>query len=126
MVDSINKFMVSLNHNPKKTYLSSDSICISDHSFTTLEHVHTPEFLNSIKCSGIPNHLITLKVGVPIMLLRNIDQSSGLCNGTRMIITRLRDRVIEAKVLSGKKTGEKLFIPRMILTPSDVRIPSKF
>ncbi|XP_047270422.1 ATP-dependent DNA helicase PIF1-like [Capsicum annuum] len=100
--------------------------CMSDHSFTALEHVHTPKFLNSIKCSGIPNHSITLKVGVPVMLLRNIDQSSGLCNGTRLIITKLGNRVIKAKILSGKMVGEKVFIPRMSLTPSSAGIPFKF
>ncbi|OIT30628.1 hypothetical protein A4A49_52816 [Nicotiana attenuata] len=126
MVESINEYMISLNHSPQKTYLSSDTVCMSDHSFSALEHVHTPEFLNSIKCSGIPNHSITLKVGVPVMLLRNIDQSSGLCNGTRLIITRLENRVIEAKVLSGNMAGQKVFIPRMTLTPSDARIPFKF
>ncbi|XP_016490040.1 uncharacterized protein LOC107809860 [Nicotiana tabacum] len=101
MVESINEYMVSLNRNPEKTYLSSDTICMSDHSFSALEHVHIPEFLNNIKCSRIPNHSITLKVGVPVMLLRNIDQSSGLCNGTRLVMTRIENRVIEAKVLSG-------------------------
>lgn len=126
MVESVNDYMVSLNHSLDKSYLSSDKICMSDHAFTSLDHVHTPEFLNSIKCSGIPNHSITLKVGVPVMLLRNIDQSSGLCNGTRLIITRLGIRMIEAKVLSGKKAGDKVFIPRMSLTPSDARIPFKF
>ncbi|XP_075106828.1 uncharacterized protein LOC107832100 [Nicotiana tabacum] len=75
---------------------------------------------------GIPNHSIALKVGVPVMLLRNIDQSSGLCNGTRLIITKLENRVIEAKVLLGKMAGDKVFIPRMTLTPSDTRIPFKF
>ncbi|KAM3270137.1 hypothetical protein P3S67_030043 [Capsicum chacoense] len=75
MVELINDFIVPLNHNPEKKYLSSDTVCMSDHSFTALEHVHTPEFLNSIKCFGIPNHSITLKIGVPVMLLRNIDQS---------------------------------------------------
>jgi len=34
----------------------------------------TPEFLNSIRTSRLPNHKIKLKVGSPIMLLRNIDQ----------------------------------------------------
>ncbi|XP_016500204.1 uncharacterized protein LOC107818681 [Nicotiana tabacum] len=126
MVESINKYMVSLNHSPEKTYLSSDTVCMSDHSFSDLEHVHTPEFLNSIKCSGIPNHFITLKVGVPVMLLRSIDQSSRLCNGTRLIITRLGNRVIEVKVLMGNMAGQKMFIPRMTLTPSDARIPFKF
>ncbi|XP_075103802.1 uncharacterized protein LOC142161721 [Nicotiana tabacum] len=66
------------------------------------------------------------KVGVPVMLLRNIDQSSGLCNGMRLIITRLGNRIIEAKVLSGNMAGQKVFISRMTLTPSDARIPFKF
>ncbi|PHT31422.1 hypothetical protein CQW23_27759 [Capsicum baccatum] len=105
MVESINDFMVLL-YNPEKTYLSSDTVFMSDHSFTALEHVHTPKFLNSIKCSEIPNHSIKLKVGVPIMLLRNIGQLLGLCNGMRLIITRLGNRVIEAKVLSGKMAAE--------------------
>ncbi|KAM3361987.1 ATP-dependent DNA helicase pif1 isoform X1 [Capsicum galapagoense] len=76
MVESINQYMISLNQIPKKSYLSSDKICGSDQTYSALEHVHTPEFLNTIKCSGVPNHAITLKVGVPVMLLRNIDQSA--------------------------------------------------
>ncbi|KAM3281828.1 hypothetical protein P3S67_027475 [Capsicum chacoense] len=126
MVGFVNEYMVSLNPNPEKTYLSSDMICMSDHAFTCLDQVHTPEFLNSIKCLGISNHSITLKVGIPVMLLRNIDNSSRLCNGTRLVITRLGNRVIEAKVLSGNMAGEKVFIARMTLTPSDVKIPFKF
>ena len=46
--------------------------------------LYGPELLNSINCSGLPPHKLILKVGVPVMLLRNIDQSSGLCNGTRL------------------------------------------
>ncbi|KAG5610801.1 hypothetical protein H5410_022082 [Solanum commersonii] len=126
MVESINQYMITLNHNPEKSYLSSDKICRSDHTYSALEHVHTPEFLNNIKCSGVPNHSITLKVGVPVMLLRNIDQSARLCNGTRLIVTKLGNQVIEAKVLSGQMVGQKVFIPRMTLTPSDSRIPFKF
>nr|XP_016446998.1 PREDICTED: ATP-dependent DNA helicase PIF1-like isoform X2 [Nicotiana tabacum] len=65
------------------------------------------------------------KLSVPVMLLRNIDQS-GLCNSTRLIITRLGNRIIEAKVLFGNIAGQKVFIPRMTLIPSDARIPFKF
>ncbi|KAH0691484.1 hypothetical protein KY289_018842 [Solanum tuberosum] len=126
MVESINQYMISLNHNPEKSYLSSDKICKSDHTYSALEHVHTLDFLNTIKCSGVPNHSITLKVGVLVMLLRNIDQAAGLCNGTRLIVTKLGNQVIEAKVLSGQMVGQKVFIPRMTLTPSDARIPFKF
>ncbi|XP_019255349.1 PREDICTED: uncharacterized protein LOC109233979 [Nicotiana attenuata] len=126
MVESINEYMISLNHSLEKSYLSSDTICCSDQTYSALEHVYTPEFLNTIKCSGVPNHALTLKVGVPVMLLRNIDQSAGLCNGTRLIITKLGNQVIEPKVLSGHMAGQKVFIPRMTLTPSDARIPFKF
>ncbi|XP_069145988.1 uncharacterized protein [Solanum lycopersicum] len=68
----------------------------------TLEHVHTPEFLDTIKCSRVPNHSINLKVGVPVISLRNIDQTTVLCNGTRLIVTKLGNQVIEAKVLSDR------------------------
>ncbi|KAF1881115.1 hypothetical protein Lal_00023148 [Lupinus albus] len=35
----------------------------------------TTEFLNSLRTSGLPNHKIKLKVGTPIMLLMNLDQT---------------------------------------------------
>ena len=60
------------------------------------------------------------------MLLRNIDQFSGLCNGTRLMITQLGTHVVEAKVISGSNIGQKVFIARMTLTPSDSRLPFKF
>ncbi|XP_052114494.1 uncharacterized protein LOC107481416 [Arachis duranensis] len=102
--------------------------CKSETQTDVAATVHTPEFLNGLKSSGLPNHEIKLKVGIPIMLLRNIDHSSGLCNGrgTRLIITQLGKRVIEAKVITSSNAGQKVFIPRMNLSPSDHRIPIKF
>ena len=31
------------------------------------------------------------------MLLRNLAQSQGLCNGTRLIVTKLQPNIIDAK-----------------------------
>jgi len=62
--------------------------------------VFTSEFLNEINCSGIPNHRLRLKVGVPIMLLRNIDQDNGLCNRTRLQVIDLKKNVICGAVLT--------------------------
>jgi ATP-dependent DNA helicase PIF1 len=44
------------------------------------------EFLNTLQFSDIANHKLEFKVGVPILLLRNLNQSIGLCNGMRLII----------------------------------------
>lgn len=60
------------------------------------------------------------------MLLRNIDQSKGLCNGTRLQVVRMAPHVIEAKIISGSNVNDVVYIPRMKITPSDIRIPFKF
>lgn len=44
------------------------------------------EFLNTLCPSGLPPHLLKLKVGMPIMLLRNMNAARGLANGTRLIL----------------------------------------
>ncbi|XP_042005880.1 uncharacterized protein LOC121754618 [Salvia splendens] len=126
VVDEVNQFMISLDQSPGRVYLSSDSNSKSDFTSNGLAEIHSVEFLNSLKCSGTPNHELLLKVGTPVMLLRNIDLSNGLCNGTRLIITRLGDYVLEGRVLGGHNIGHKVLIPRMSLIPSDPRLPFKF
>ncbi|XP_019184286.1 PREDICTED: uncharacterized protein LOC109179180 [Ipomoea nil] len=53
-VDSINQYMN--DHNPAEggTYLSCDSVCKSDSNVDILADLHTPEFLNGLRCSGVP------------------------------------------------------------------------
>ncbi|XP_057763551.1 uncharacterized protein LOC130984017 [Arachis stenosperma] len=126
VVEEVNNYMLSLNVNEMKTYVSSNSACFKDGANNTFESIHTPEFLATIKSSGLPSHELQLKKGCPVMLIQNIDHSAGLCNGTRLIVTRFGNKVIEAEVLSGNNAGEKVFIPRMTLTPSDARLPFKF
>ncbi|XP_057418957.1 uncharacterized protein LOC130744693 [Lotus japonicus] len=106
--------------------LSCDTPCKSDEDSCVNAEWFTSEFLNDFKCSGIPNHAIKLKVDVPIMLIRNIDQAAGLCNGTRMIVNALTKYIIVATVLNRNKMGETTFIPRMSLTSSNFDIPFKF
>jgi ATP-dependent DNA helicase PIF1 len=50
------------------------------------------------------------------MLLRNLNQSLGLCNGTRLIVTNLGQNIIEAVIIIGTHTCEKIYIPRINLT----------
>ncbi|KAH1147779.1 hypothetical protein GYH30_042763 [Glycine max] len=99
-------------------YLSSDLVdkseTIEDSYFQSI----TTEFLNSLTTFGFPTHSIKLKIGSPIMLLRNLDQNQGLCNGTRLVVTRLAKHVIATEIISGKNIGFSVYIPRMSMSPS--------
>jgi ATP-dependent DNA helicase PIF1 len=57
--------------------------------------------------------------------MRNIDQSDGLCNGTRLIVSKLADHVIEATVIGGINHGNVIYIPRMDMSPSQSPWPFK-
>ncbi|XP_072074105.1 uncharacterized protein [Arachis hypogaea] len=61
MVDEINNYMMSLNPAEAKTYYSSDTTCQTDANNDILTSIRTLEFLNTIRCSGVPNHELTLK-----------------------------------------------------------------
>jgi len=126
IVEKINDYMLDMVPDEEKVYLSYDSPIHRNLNDDHIDNVHTPEFLNTITASGLPNHKLRLKVGVPVMLLRNIDTRYGLCNGTRLVITRMGRYVIEGRVISGSNVGEQVFVSRLSISPSDVRIPFKF
>ena len=70
--------------------------------------------LNNIR-EGLPPHEIKLKVNAIVMLIRNLSITDGLCNGIRLKITKLFKYNIEAEIITGEKSGNKVFIPRITL-----------
>jgi len=102
-----------------KSYLSCDTLS-NTNNYGRFNDMEPLELLYSLKISGLPNHCSDLKVGAPVILLRNLNQSIELCNGTRLIVSKLGDRVIEAKVISGSKVRETILIPNIDLTPSNL------
>ena len=79
-VDEINSYMLSQIDGEAKEYLSLDSVCKTSKNRSYQVDLLTLEVLNALNCSDLLNHRINLKVRVSIMLIRNIDQSFGLCN----------------------------------------------
>ncbi|OMO99938.1 DNA helicase PIF1, ATP-dependent [Corchorus olitorius] len=65
------------------------------------------ELLNKVSLPGVPSHELRLKIGCVVMLMRNINQVAGLCNGTRLVILQLTPFLIEARIVSGDHFGDK-------------------
>lgn len=100
-----------------RTYQSVDSLDVQD---TVRDVDELPvEALQSINLPSLPPSQLNLKVGAPIMLLRNLCPQEGLCNGTRMVVISLRTRCIEARLLGGDFDGQLRVIPRIKLCATD-------
>ena len=60
-----------------RTYLSFDSVSSSTENLENLDVLYPTEFLNQLDLPGLPHHKLVLKVGTPVMLIRNLNQSVG-------------------------------------------------
>ena len=120
-VDNNNAMILARFPGVEKVLLSADSVESEEADFQP----YPIEYLNSLKAGGLPLAKLALKVGCPVMLLRNLDPSIGLCNGTRLIVMEIGERVLKCRIISGdrKFAGNIVFIPRISLTPSAENLP---
>ncbi|GJS37586.1 ATP-dependent DNA helicase PIF1-like protein [Tanacetum coccineum] len=112
-VDSINDMLIDRFPGEEKVYYSFDEVEDDTHNYYPLE------FLNSLNMSGLPPHHLRLKIGCPIILLRNLDLANRLCNGTRLICKRFDHNVINAEIAVGQHAGVRVLLPRIPLAPSE-------
>lgn len=117
---SINDKILDLLSTPSKSYISADSNLSDDFN----DQLNYPvEFFNSLSPSGFPPHKLTLKVGSVVMLIRNLDRKKKLCNGTRLIVTELKNHCIVAKKIVD---DEEVIIPRIELYYQENDMPFAF
>eukprot|EP00267_Zea_mays_P048853 XP_020401468.1 uncharacterized protein LOC109943072 [Zea mays] len=112
-VDMINMRMIDRFQGEQMMYHSFDTAMDDPNNY------YPSEFLNTLTPNGLPPHVLKLKVGCPIMLLRNIDPGNGLCNGTRLVVRGFQKNSIEAEIVLGQHAGMRIFLPRIPLCPSD-------
>ena len=73
------------------------------------------EYINTLYTNGLPQHELKLKENAIVMLIRNLNVKEGLCNGTRLKIKKIGERIIECIILTGDKVGETVLLPRITL-----------
>jgi len=73
----------------------------------------------------LPPALLCLKVGSPVILLRNLDPGEGLCNGTKMVVLNVKRKVLQYKIISKDRRfrGKVMLIPRIRLLPNAETLP---
>jgi hypothetical protein len=83
----------------------------------------TREVMATMNCGTLPLSVLRLKIGAPVILLRNLDPVHGLCNGTRMTILRASTQCLEVRLNDGSFDGEERLIYRTKLTSNEEDFP---
>jgi len=84
------------------------------------------EVLQAVDLSSLLPGKLMLKVGAPVILIRNIAPDQGLCNGTRLAVTALRKYTIVGRILGGAFHGQERVIPRIKLHSNDEALGFRF
>ena len=90
-VHKINEAILKLIPGSEETFYSIDQVNDQDARIPI-------EIANKLNPQGMPLHVISLKLGSIIMLLRNLNPAEGHCNGTRYIVTNMAKHMIEAVI----------------------------
>nr|GEX03438.1 ATP-dependent DNA helicase PIF1-like [Tanacetum cinerariifolium]GEX14622.1 ATP-dependent DNA helicase PIF1-like [Tanacetum cinerariifolium] len=124
--DIINTQVLSALNEREHVYLRSDDATPHGNDGGETKLLYPNEYLNTLNFGGLPPQGLELKLGVPIILLRNLNLTGGLCNGTRIIVTQLLNQVIEASIITGTRISEKVFLPCISLINRDLQMPFVF
>ncbi|CAA0821401.1 PIF1 helicase [Striga hermonthica] len=110
-VDEVNKKLINEFPGDLVEYLSFDRVENPSHE------AEYGDIINSLTPSGLSEHRLSLKKNAPVILLRNLDPTEGLCNGTRLICKKLDKNVIYAEIAVRDFSGKSVFIHRIPFEP---------
>jgi hypothetical protein len=118
-VDDVNGRILRAFPGDAEVFYSADAVEQEAGADEDPTHNYPVEYLRTLKPAGLPPGELRLKVGCPLILLRNLAPKQGLCNGTRMVLLDMRSCVLQVRIIGGEHDGEIAFIPRISLIPSN-------
>lgn len=121
-VDAINEMAISLFPGSQRVYTSTDTIVDTDDPDSAMA-TYPVEFLQTLHPSGMPSHNITIKIGMPLIVLRNLDPENGMCNGTKVFVVAIYQRSILVKRYV--QNAMAFLIPRIHAFTNDTDYPFK-
>jgi len=71
-----------------------------------INYVYPAEFLQQLNTGRLPSAFLYLKVGCPVILLRNLNPE-GLYNETRIVVLNVRIKVLQYKIISKNRRFEE-------------------
>ena len=102
---------------------SADTVRNEDGSDNINDNLYPTELLNSLNIQGFPLCKLGRKINASLILLRNFDINSGLCNGTTLQILSINHKVVKVKITNESYIGNIGLTPRIDLTPSETSLP---
>ncbi|CAA0806960.1 PIF1 helicase [Striga hermonthica] len=112
-MDEVNSKLVATFPGELVEYLSFDEVVNPSHA------AEYGDLITSLTSSGMPEHRVQLKVNAPVILLRNLDPTEGLCNGTRLVCKKMDKNLIHAQIAVGDFLGKDVFIHRIPFEPPE-------
>ena len=120
-VAEFNGYLIDQMAGQLQTSLAADT---SDINQNEEQHDELPvEYLHSLSLSGLPPAQLQLKLGAPVILLRNLDPKQGLYNDTRLTLTRLGQRCLKGQILTRSFAAQRKLLPRIKLTTTEGEYP---
>ena len=113
-VDEINRIMGSKLPGEPYKLTGSDELSESDDPMLCPN-----EWLNTLAPSGMPPHEMEVKVGSPMMLLRNLNPVKGHMNGSRHVLKAVRKHYLQLE----DTAGQTLWLTRIAMSTEDGLFP---
>jgi hypothetical protein len=122
VVHEMNDILLDRMPGTVETLYAENRAVYDDNSPVPIDQA-TPELLGSINLSGLPVSDLRLKIGAPVMVIRNIDATNGLCNGTRATVVSFTKRVLRVKLADTNLHDPYRLLYRCTLTSNKDDLP---